>query len=253
MKIFFSSLFITFLFSAYAQTTAEDWTTTDCKGTEHNLFSDLDSGYAVIMEFVMLPDCMPCINAAHNMEPIVDWSNSNYDDRVKYYVFEYSGTYTCPDLMNWETSYDINTSAVFYDGSDILTYYGAFGMPTTVVAGRTSHTVYYHKTGFLVSDTTAFSQGIKYALGIEDPVEGIFSPDPEELTIFPDPAKEKITVQYSGSESFLKISSVNGAEIISKKILSPDPEIDISDLPRGLYIFTLQNESGFYAGRFFVQ
>lgn len=71
---------------SYTQvTTAENWTKTDCEGTEHTLFTELDAGNVVIMELVMLDGCVPCINAAHLMQPIIDQYNTNFENRIKWY------------------------------------------------------------------------------------------------------------------------------------------------------------------------
>ena len=50
-----------------AQTTAQDWTKTDCNGISHQLFTELDNGNCVILAFDMLPSCSLCINAAYRI------------------------------------------------------------------------------------------------------------------------------------------------------------------------------------------
>ncbi len=100
-KIFTLVFFISALALLNAQTVAEDWTRTDCDGIEHHLYTELEAGYCVVMEFAMLPGCMPCITAAQNIEPVVDEFNATYDNRVKYYTFGYNDIYTCETIQAW--------------------------------------------------------------------------------------------------------------------------------------------------------
>ena len=80
MRYTFVFTAITLSLAASSQITiAEDWSQSDCEGTEHNLFATLDTGSVVVMEIVMLDGCMPCINTAHLIGPVIDSYNALYE------------------------------------------------------------------------------------------------------------------------------------------------------------------------------
>ena len=64
------------------------------------------------------------------------------------------------------------------------------------------------------------------------------------LSIYPNPATEKITVEISGTEkeSTLTIVNIEGQELITRQITKPKTQIDISNLPSGIYFLRLTND-----------
>src|SRR5260221_10006923 len=123
-----SALLLSFSF-AFAQTTAQDWTKTDCNSVSHHLFAELDSGQCVILAYDMLPTCGLCINAANLMEPIVANKRLQYPNQIRFYCLGYTGTYSCATMQSWETNNSFDHDALFTQGTDV-SYYGGMGMPT---------------------------------------------------------------------------------------------------------------------------
>nr|MDQ3101310.1 hypothetical protein [Bacteroidota bacterium] len=113
--------------SLSAQTSGLDFTANDCDGMEHQLFSDLDAGYAVIIDLVMM-GCQPCVTATNalinNVIP-----NTTDPSMVKIYSIGYTNSITCSQMENWETTngYD---HPVFAGMSAQTAHYGGMGMPT---------------------------------------------------------------------------------------------------------------------------
>jgi thiol-disulfide isomerase/thioredoxin len=227
-----------------AQTTAMDFTKTDCNtGASHTLFSELEAGDVIIMEFVMIPSCTPCIEAYTFMEPVVNSYAAAYPGRVKVYQIAYNNAYTCTSLNSWATTNSM-TSTRFIQGASEVAYYGGMGMPTVVVAAGTSHTVFGKWIGFLESDTTAFRNAIDAALA------DIASGTPEVIsepqwTIYPTATNESIRITLNGFNEFIQtitVKDLSGKTFSGNDILSKD--INISSLSDGIYFIGLTTASG---------
>lgn len=140
----FLIVMLTFVGSAFAQPTeAQDFTLNDCSGTEHNLFSKLDNGDVVIMEFAMT--CGACSNVRKKLATIESKFASTHPGKLHVYLMAYSNSYTCGNMQSWLSSNNITTT-VFTGTKSIMDYYGPFGMPTTVVVGGKDRKVLYIDT-----------------------------------------------------------------------------------------------------------
>ncbi len=231
--------------SLRAQTVAEDWSQTDCDGVDHELYATLDTGTVVVMEIVMLDGCMPCINAAHWMEPVIDNYNALYPGRVQWYTFGYDDSYPCTELAAWKSENEIGCTAQFVAGADIAAYYGGMGMPTIVVAGRASHTVYFNQFGFVPADTVEFSDAIAYALGIAEPEVSIQEAQPDVLTMYPNPSTGNLIIDGDfSSDAQITVSGMNGQLFLDLPV--NDKQIDVSPLPSGTYIITCADGKSLY-------
>jgi photosystem II stability/assembly factor-like uncharacterized protein len=64
------------------------------------------------------------------------------------------------------------------------------------------------------------------------------------LIIFPNPAKNKITISSSAitGNTQLSIFNVNGEKVLERQLTNNETQIDISVLPRGVYFVRVQNE-----------
>ncbi len=226
-------LLLTTLLSYSQVTIAENWTKTDCEGIEHTLFNELDAGNVVIMEMVMLDGCVPCINAANLMQPVIEQYNLNFENRVKWYTMGYNDTYSCDALVSWKVDNEINCTSQFEEGADQIAFYGGMGMPTIVIVGRNTHNVYYNKFGFVPADTAEFADAIEYALGIAEPVV-VVDEKINGFTIIPNPANDFIHIEDLPNSAFsLSIINTNGAIVQSSQNYYSD--IDIRSLASGLY------------------
>lgn len=224
--------------SMSAQTNAENWTQTDCAGVPHDLFETLDTGTAVVMEIVMLDGCMPCINAAHWMQPIIDQYNLNYNNRVHWYTFGYDDSYPCAELAAWKSDNDISCTAQFVEGAEIASYYGGMGMPTIVVAGRTSHSVYFNQFGFVPADTSDFREAITYALGLAEPVVDIRDVQPDRLSIYPNPVTDLLSFEgIWNSHAEIIICDLTGVIRMQQNYASN--QLAINELPAGTYSISI--------------
>jgi hypothetical protein len=78
----------------------------------------------------------------------------------------------------------------------------------------------------------------------ENVVVGIKKLTPESISIYPNPATDKITIETSGEtqESYLAIVNIEGQQIMTSEITQPKNTIDISKLPSGVYFVRLTGD-----------
>jgi len=90
----------------------------------------------------------------------------------------------------------------------------------------------------------------------------IYTADPEmkefrydRLLIYPNPAKDKITVSshaITGNTQF-SIFNVSGEKVLERQLKNTETQIDIRTLPRGVYFVRLQNEKMVEVGKIIKQ
>ena len=226
-----------------AQTTAMDFTQNDCSGTPHHLFSELDSGNVIIMEFIMT--CSSCIAAGHAIETMMTDLEMQYPGKVRLYQIAYTNSYTCTDMENFKNTNGFSSST-FDQGATMVAYYGGFGMPTVAIVGGTSHDVLYTSVGFGPSDTTYAGPIIRSfftSLSVPQLPESITS-----FKTFPTFANDVLNVQIDfKKQSVVKMQIVN----MSGKLISDLPSdniivgtqnktVDVSNLSVGNYMLKVE-------------
>ena len=242
-------LLIAFLIPAglFAQSTAMDFTKNDCNtGALHNLFSELDSNYVIIMEFVMIPTCTPCSDAYHFMEPVVNSYSASHPGRLRIYQIAYNNAYTCSAMNTWATDYNM-TSTRFIQGGSEVTYYGGMGMPTVVIASTAAHTVFGKWIGFLEADTTAFREAIDSALFVIE--NGVVETGKNNnIKIYPSPSSDVIRISIDDPAieiESIHIFDVSGKLVLNHTLLNPATmEINVASLADGMYFMRLETKNG---------
>jgi hypothetical protein len=75
------------------------------------------------------------------------------------------------------------------------------------------------------------------------------------ISIFPNPAIDKITIETSGvvKESYLEIVNIEGQKLMTSQITQSQTQIDISSLPSGVYFVRLTNDKTVELGKFVKQ
>ncbi len=153
------SLFSGWLPAISQPTTALDFSMIDCNGQFHNLYSELNSGNAIIMEFWM-DGCAPCIVAGKALDSMYKELKATCG-KVRYYQTVFNDNSHCNVVLNW---YNTNgfSSVPFDSGAAQVAYYGGFGMPTVAVAaGNTHQLLYLNNHGFPTGDTALVAAAIK--------------------------------------------------------------------------------------------
>ena len=214
-RIYFIIALLFLTVSSNAQTTGQNWTKNDCNGNSHNLFAELDSGYVVILEFVMIPSCQSCIIASHTVQPMISRLKAASNNMVRYYAIGYTNAYTCTQMKSWATTQNILASSVFDKGASDVSYYGGMGMPTIVVLGK-GHRVTYKKQGFATDDTTAIRNSIvdafNWGTGINDK-----EVQRATVTVSPNPVQTNVNIAVNMTTSqnvIITICDIFGKEIM---------------------------------------
>jgi hypothetical protein len=75
------------------------------------------------------------------------------------------------------------------------------------------------------------------------------------LSLYPNPAKDKITIQIAEGQapSQLSILNLNGEEVLARSLIKPKTQIDISNLSGGVYFVRLMNFKTVEVGKFVKQ
>jgi hypothetical protein len=249
-KILFTLAAIFFiLFSVTkAQTTAMDFTQTDCDGVDHHLFPELDAGNVIILEYMML-NCAPCVTATKAMEALVKPYDQSHPGRVHIYSIAFLNSYTCEQIVQWKRDFDFNHPA-FSEGEAQVSYYGGMGMPTLVVVGTNEHKVFCKSIGYTAEVDDMIRVALDSALlynptGVDEKIlSGKFSIYP---TLFSDQLYVETDKEYAGAEMI--IFDTFGRTVLSTSIPeSGKASVSAAGLSKGLYIARLKNGKGFSDG-----
>ena len=219
-----------------AQTTALDFTANDCAGASHTLFSDLDAGYCVVIDLVMM-GCPSCIPATH---AIVDdvIPNTTNPAMVKFYSIGYTNAITCGQISAWATTNGF-THPVFAGMSAQTTYYGGMGMPTVIVlGGGSTHGVYYNELGHSASDNPTIISAINSALLDANGVHELNTPN---VGVSPNPASDVLTVSGPNWTNAI-VMDLQGREVLNTHVAGG--KLVIATLPAGAYVVRLTDATG---------
>ena len=235
-------------FHVSSQSTAVDFEQAECEGASHHLFTELDAGNVVILEFVML-NCAPCIVGTKALESITAPYENSHPGRVHIYSFGFLNSYTCDQILGWKNDNEF-THPVFDDGEEQVAYYGGMGMPTIVVVGTNEHKVFFQSIGYTPAIDDEIAQALDSALlynptgvGEKDPVSG-FRIYP---TLVSDHFNVEISEDISGSEILL-FDSFGRAVLTSGISGTGRTSIPVTGLSKGLYIARIRQNNGLSGG-----
>ena len=196
-----------------AQTTATNFTASDCSSNSHTLYTDLDNGKIVVLVWVM--PCGNCIGGAKAAWDAAQSFAVSNPGKVVYYLSDDVGNASCSTLSSWASTNSIGpANLTVFDNSGTAineTNYGGSGMPHVMVIGGLDHKIYFNeKNGAASGITTAINSAIA-ATGVKETTAAT-----SELKVFPNPAKERVSVNYSLGQSSavsIIITNVVGAKV----------------------------------------
>lgn len=228
-----------------AQTTALDFVKTDCEGANHHLFTELDSGYVCIIEFVMMA-CQPCIVAAHGLETIHDQFELSHPGKVRHYTIGFLNSISCLQMKNWKTQNQL-TSTIFAGDAQQVSYYGGMGMPTIVIlGGLNQHKVYYNQLGYSSAENTPIINAIN--LAISESTTSAVAPEPGQTALgaAPNPFDNTLRVSFGSSDAtHLVLTDLTGREVLRQDIAASagtvEVDVDTQQLRPGFYVLGLYN------------
>lgn len=230
-------------FFGFSQTTAMNFSGQDCNGNNVDLFADLDAGKAVMLIFYM-PNCGSCPPVASKMQTMANNINATHPGLVKAYAFPYNNSTTCTYSSGWVMNNNLPLFAPMDSGAVQVAYYGGFGMPTAVLLGGDNHDVLFTTQNFTTSDTTTMRDLILNNLtaGVKEQTAL------QNVSAYPNPASGMVTVNFEalqGAEINMQITDLSGKAVMTfeKEKLNKglvEKQIDISSLPVGSYILSLE-------------
>lgn len=242
-----TSILITGMSFLNAQTTATNFNCNDCAGTNHDLFTELNSGKVIVIVWVM--PCTSCIGPAQSAYTEVQNYASTNPGQVLYYLCDDAANTPCNTLTTWANTNGLSgASAKFSNSAVVESAYGPGGMPKIVVLGGSSHTVFFNENGgpLNVSNfNTAINNALAAAVGIEENTIDNF-----KLALFPNPITDKKTVVTynlkSNEEITMEVYNALGAKVknVLKELQSigkHEQQIDLSSLTSGVYFIKLRN------------
>jgi len=135
-----------------------------------------------------------------------------------------------------------------------LTY--SVAVPTTALLGNTRMRVSMkYKTAQTACETFSYGEVEDYtvnvtasgaASGIDNPfATELGNEEPSDFTVFPNPASNQVTVQLNGIDGdvMLRIYDMRGALVKVMPISGRDTDVDVSDLAKGVYIISVDEEN----------
>lgn len=236
MKLFPFLAALSLASGSNAQTTALDFTMNDCDGVSHHLFAELDSGYCVILDLVMM-NCSPCVVASAGIAFNVIPATAD-PGRVRFYSIGYADAVNCFQMGHWKTDNGL-PETVFAGMSAQTAYYGGFGMPTVIVlGGGSSHAVYYNELGYSSADDVTLIQAVNDGLAAANSLKELAVAN---VSVSPNPATEVLVV--SGARwTNAEVLDLQGRSLINVQLNAS--KLDVSALPVGLYVLRLTDTTG---------
>ncbi len=224
--------------TCFAQT-ATNFTTNDCNGVSHDLFTELDAGKVIVV--CSVDPCGGCIAPSKTTYNIVNSYQTTNPNRVFYYLADDWTVTTCAALNSWANSNGIPESSYslrFPNVAISMTPYGGAAMPRILVFGGNAHTIFYNA---ITANVTNLQTAINNALAATE-VDNLSS-ELFNVSLFPVPYNIQTTLSINlKSISNVKVEVYN---IVGKKVLdvynsqlkSGDNQLNIktSDFDNGMY------------------
>jgi hypothetical protein len=167
--------------------TATNFTTTDCKGTTYDLFTELAAGKVIVLCWVM--PCGPCVGPSLTTYNVVQSFQATHPTRVQMYLCDDYADTPCPSLTSWANTYGLYDVTVFSDAAISMEDYGTPGMPKIVVIAP-DHSVLYNSNN--VVNATELQDAINAALTLTNIPQPLSKPS--SLAVFPNPVRGKSVI-----------------------------------------------------------
>lgn len=137
-------------------------------GREIDLYNQLDSGFVVVQEYVMM-DCRPCITAGKGLSNVVSSMKKLHPGRIRYFITVYDDETGEKKLKQWIKENGFAPDGVFLKGSKEVEYYGGMGMPTILVlGGGMRHKGYYKRLGYSPRENGVIIKAMRRALSLSE-------------------------------------------------------------------------------------
>jgi len=227
--------------------TATNFTCNDCSGVSHDLFTELDAGKVIVLDWVM--PCGSCIGPSLTAYNIVTSYQLSVPGRVFLYMADDYANTTCSSLDSWATSIGVPQNAWslrFSNPAIRMLDYGSNGMPKIVVLGGPNHTVFYNANNTI--NSTALQNAITAALsatGINEQ-NNLFT----SLNASPNPANTVSLLKFTilnPADVKIELFNLSGKklqDVFSERVTPGERtvEINTSKMAAGVYLVKLSGD-----------
>ncbi|MBX7156750.1 MAG: T9SS type A sorting domain-containing protein [Bacteriodetes bacterium] len=227
--------------ASFAQT-ATNFTATDCNSVSHDLYTELNAGKVVVIEWVM--PCSACIGGATAAYNAVQSFATSHPGKVVDYLVDDAGNTSCSSLSSWATTNSMDVAKMTIFGNSPVAIdeanYGGSGMPHVIVIGP-DKTILFNQMNSAANNLTAITAAINIALqpaSINDLPSAV-----SKIDVFPNPTNVSSTLQIEGvntTNAVIQLVDINGKliqEIYSGSIQKGSNKfpINCTNLANGLY------------------
>ncbi|MBW6489765.1 MAG: T9SS type A sorting domain-containing protein [Lentimicrobium sp.] len=222
---------------------ATNFNCNDCDGNNHDLFTELDSGKVIVLNWVM--PCGSCIGPSLTTSMVIKSIDSIHPGRVLMYLIDDYANTNCSSLNSWANSNNLKGITTFSDASIKMLDYGSIGMPKIVVVGGSEHKVYYNADNSV--DPIDLKESIisalnEYSAGIPEKLSTI-----NNFLLFPNPSSGLTTADFTlkrPSDVVVRILDASGKPVFTLRhdaMLQGKNQIQINtnSLSNGIYILEL--------------
>lgn len=234
-----------------AQTTltaAVDFTVTDTGGNTINLFSLLNSGKYVCLDFFFVT-CVPC----QVTSPYFKQTCSNYGCNTQDVFFmsvDYSNTNT--QVLSYEQTY-LNGNAGYPEisgieggGNSVNSIYGISQYPTFILIAP-NHQIIETDMWPINSAADFTTYFNNHALNQKSCLVTSINKNilPEDFIFYPNPAKNEVNLTFNEIEKqTITLTDLLGKELMQKETESSSYKLNITDINSGIYFLSVKNASG---------
>lgn len=225
---------------------ATNFNCNDCSGNKHNLFNELDSGYIIVLDWVM--PCVSCIGPSKTAYNIIQSYSDSFPEKIRMYMCDDLADTYCPSLVSWTDNNGMPKAIKFSDNSIKMEDYGLPGMPKIVILGNKSHFVYFNEVDFEAGNITNLKNALNDALAGKAALNKIEKQN-EQIFLSRNFSEKKyyLNLNLSNPETYnMKIYDLSG-KVVSEKFLNIENkntkiDLEIEDLTIGMYNVTVYNE-----------
>ena len=213
--------------------TATNFQLQDCNGKDHDLFQELDSGYVVVVVWVM--PCGTCVAPSITSYNVVRSYDTVYPNKIRYFLVDDYGNTSCTSIKSWGNQNGLSKAVPFSNAAIKMSDYGNDGMPKVVILAGKDHSVMFNENNNISSP--AFKSSLDLAIGKTLNTAVITE---NQVSVNPNPVTSTFRVSLN-SEGNVRIKIYNSIGTLMKEwaVVSIEngssPELDIQDLPAGLY------------------
>lgn len=225
--------------------TAKNFQAKDCNGRSHNLFSELDSAFVIVLDFVM--PCSNCVAPSTQAYDFVQRSNKSNPGKVRFYMVDDYGNTPCSTLKIFADGLPVPNATLFSDTAIHMTDYGSGGMPKICIVAGWGRTVYYNVNSIMDSSLFKYELGKAVAAASVNPI----SYKSHLLTINPNPATSILNLNLNlNTPENVQIDLMDATGKVVKNLSSsslPAGEnqlaMPVGSLPKGIYFVSVQTGS----------